>query len=175
MPWIFADDIEKPALSKKEKEQIEQYLKRRKKPRFYADENFPAQATAILKEMRADVVTVQQLKRSGNPDENHLAQAKRLGRILVTCDRDYLDEKRHPLIHCPALIVFDFGSGTQDEIIRAYRCLYLIFTAYQFFDKWIKIDAKRDEWIEMIRFQDGSTRRERCRIYEGKLQVLIDE
>ena len=49
MPWIFADDIEKPALSKKEKEQIEQYLKRRKKAAVYADENFPAQATAILK------------------------------------------------------------------------------------------------------------------------------
>lgn len=57
-------------------------------------------------------MTVKEARLTGHPDENHVAQALRLGRILITCDRDYLDERRFPLIGCPAVAVCDFGSGT---------------------------------------------------------------
>jgi predicted nuclease of predicted toxin-antitoxin system len=104
--------------TEREKRQVHEYVRRRAKPRFYADENFPTIAIKILRRLGADVLTVRDLRRHGHPDENHTAEALRLGRILITCDRDYLDDRRFPLIHCPALIVCDFGSGTADDISR---------------------------------------------------------
>jgi hypothetical protein len=56
--------------------------------------------------------------------------------VVVTCDRDFLDERRHPLIKCPAVFIFDFGSGTVDEMRRAFTCLAAVLRTPQFFDKW---------------------------------------
>ena len=77
--------------------------------------------------MGGRVVTVQELNQMAHPDENHAAYALKHGYILVSCDRDYLDERRFPMIHCPALAIFDFGSGTREEIRQrimphALRC-----------------------------------------------------
>jgi len=176
MPWVNMDDLPIQIPSKREMDEVERYRKMKKtKPRFYADENFPERAIEVLRGWNFDVLTAIDADKKGHPDENHLAEARRLGRVLLTCDRDYLNERRFPLIHCSALVVFDFGSGTRSEIIRAFQCLDLVVRFPQFYDKWCKIDAKPDEWIEKSRFQDGSTSRERYRIFEGKLQVWIND
>ncbi|HEX4310602.1 MAG TPA: DUF5615 family PIN-like protein, partial [Acidobacteriaceae bacterium] len=52
----------------------------------------------------AQVVTVQEADLRRHPDENHAAFALRYGYILLTCDRDYLDNRKFPLIHCSRLI-----------------------------------------------------------------------
>src|SRR5712672_27076 len=142
MPWI---DFEIPVgdePTERAKREINDYARRKAKPRFYADENFPQLATAILRELKADVLTLQTNRRRGHPDENQAAEALRLRRILITCDRDSLDEHRFLLIHCPALVVCDFGQGTDSEIRATFKCLGNIFSAPQFFDKWTKIDAR---------------------------------
>jgi uncharacterized protein DUF5615 len=145
MPWIDMDIIAIDGkLTERERRQVDDFARRKAKPRFYADENFPELAIEMLKGLNADVMNVRNTRRKGPPDENHAAEALRLGRILITCDQDYLDERRFPLIHCPAIVVFDFGRGTADEIWRTFACLGGIFSAPQIFDKWTKIDAKRD-------------------------------
>jgi len=73
------------------------------------------------------------------------------------CDRDYLDERRFPLVHCPVIVVGDFGQGTQGEIWDTFKCLGAIFSAPQFFDKWEKIYCRRDSWTEYTRHLDGQT------------------
>ena len=117
MEDLVADD--EP--TEREKRQVEEFARRKAKSRFYADENFPQLATAILRRLKADVLTVQANHRRGHPDENHAAEALRLGRVLITCDRDYLDARRFPLLHCPALVVCDFGRGTAGEIRDAFN------------------------------------------------------
>ena len=89
----------------------------------------------------------------------------------MTCDRDYLNERRFPLISCSALAVFDFGEGTRTEIVRSFQALRSVFAFPQFYDKWTKIDVKPGEWIELKRYKDGSTSRERHRVFRGRLQV----
>ena len=79
------------------------FARRKAKPRFHADENFPELATAIPRAFKANVLTMQEARRRGHPDENHTAEAFRLGRVFITCDRDYLDKRRFPLIHCPPM------------------------------------------------------------------------
>jgi uncharacterized protein DUF5615 len=176
MPWtdmerIAADDPP----SEREKQQVYDYVRRRAKPRFYADENFPGIAITILRQLGADVLTVRDTRRCGHPDENHIAEALRLGRILITCDLDYLNDRRFPLIHCPAIIVCEFGPGTRDDIKHTFACLGRAFRAPQFFDKWTKIHALRDSWTERNRHLDGTTSRHRYRIRHGRMQEWVDD
>src|SRR5258708_8153597 len=124
MPWIDIQNlVREDEPTEREKQQVIDFARRKAKPRFYADENFPELAIAILRRFKADVLTVRETGRRGDPDETHASEALRLGRVLITCDRDYLDERRFPLIHCPALVVFDFGRGTASEIIATFKCL----------------------------------------------------
>ena len=174
MPWI---DFEIPVgdqPTEGEKREVNDFAGRKAKPRFYADENFPELAIGILRQFKADVLTVREIGRRGHPDENHAAEALRLGRVLITCDRDYLDDHRFPLIHCPALVVCDFDQGTDSEIRATLKCLGSIFSVPQFFDKWTKIDAKRDSWTEYARHLDGTTSRHRYRFQCSRMQEWVD-
>jgi predicted nuclease of predicted toxin-antitoxin system len=126
---------------------------------FYTDENFAPRSIQILANMKARVTTAQDQGLKRHPDENHAAFALKNGLFLLTCDRDYLDERRFPLIHCPAIAVFSFGSGTTDEIERSFVCLQRATSMPQFFDRWTKIDATPNSWIEYARHLDGTTSR----------------
>jgi hypothetical protein len=119
------------------------------------------------------VRTVHDARRRGHPDENQAGEALRLSRVLLTCDRHYLNERRFPLIHCPAIVVCDFGTGTAAEIRSTFQCLRGVFTVPQLHDKWVKIHARRDSWTEYIRYLDGTTSRSRCRYYRGRMQEWI--
>ncbi len=171
MPWVNVEEfVRTEPPSEREKRQVFERIARKAKARFYADENFPVLATEYLRRCRADVVTVQELALTGHPDENHAATALRMGRVLITCDHDYLDDKKFPLVHCPAIVICDLGSATPAEIKATFTCLGTIFAAPYFFDKWTKIHAKQDCWTEHIRFLDGTTLRRRYRFHRGKLQ-----
>ena len=71
--------------------------------------------------------------------------------------------------------VFDFGFGSRQEMKQNFRCLAGVFRAPQFYDKWCKVDAKRDCWTEILRHLDGSTSRNRRRLWHGKLQEWVNE
>jgi hypothetical protein len=175
MVWVVVEEIiAKNPPSQKEAQQVLEYLARRAKARFYSDENFPTQAVRLLRAIGAKVKTAQEAGLIGHPDENQLAYAQRNGLIFLTCDRDFLDNARFPLIHCSAIFVFDFGSRTIPEMKQAFRCLSGALQMPQFYDKWWKIDAKRDGWTELARHQDGSTSRRRMRLFRGKLYEWID-
>ncbi len=176
MPWVDVDEIVRAnPPSAKEIEQVIEYRRRKAKARFYADENFPAAAAEVLRSLGGQVVTAQQVRRKGHPDENHAAYALKHGYILVSCDRDYLDERRFPLVHCPAVAVFDFGSGSAAEVLSAFACLERALHAPQFFDKWVKIDATRSSWIEYTRHLDGTSARTRYRLHRGRIQEWVED
>jgi hypothetical protein len=161
--------------TQKEIDQVRDYQRRKAKVSFYTDENFPSIATQLLRKMRARVTTAQDIGLKRHPDENHAAFALKHGLVLLTCDRDYLDERRFPLIHCPAIAVFSFGPGSVNEIRRSFICLKRAVGMPQFFDKWVKIDASPECWTEYSRHLDGTTSRSRYRVYRGVVQEWIEE
>jgi len=160
--------------TRREAEQVLDYARRKAKPSFYVDENFAGDATRILRSMRARVTTVQDEGMRRHPDENHAAYALKHSQILMTCDRD-LDERRFPLVHCPAIAVFDFGSGSPGQIRKAFACVQRMLGFPQFFDKWVKIDATPDCWTEYSRFLNGTTDRCRMRVFRGRIQEWVEE
>ncbi len=175
MAWVNIEDLVRAdPPTGGEMREVNNYIRRKAKPRFYADENFPRIATAILGRLGGNVLTVQNVQRERQPDENHIAEALRLRRILITCDRDYLNERRFPLVHCPAVVVCDFGSGTIKEMLHTFDCLTAIFRVPQFYDKWVKIDARHDSWTEYARHLDGTTSRHRYRLCGGRMQQWLE-
>jgi hypothetical protein len=70
MPWTNVESIvaDHPPIEW-EKRQVDDYVRRRAKPRFYVDENFPSAAIKILKRLGAHVLTVRDVRRHGHPDE----------------------------------------------------------------------------------------------------------
>lgn len=176
MPWVDEEELTAQMPPKeKEAEEVLKYVARKAKVRFLADENFPARAVDILRELGARVVTVQEVGTRRHPDENHAAYALRERLILVTCDQDFLDKRKFPLIHCPAVFVFDFGGGSEREIWQAYRCMSVVFPAPQFYDKWCKFDAGRDSWTATFRYQNGTTSRSRFRLFRGRIQEWVED
>lgn len=159
--------------SKNEIAQVRDYIRRKAKARFYADENFPNRAIALLRNLGVSLTTARDAALTGHPDENHCAYALKHGYVLVTCDRDYLDNRRFPLIGCPAIFVFNFGDGLVRDINLAIRCLGGVLSAPQFYDKWAKIDATPSGWTESLRHTNGTTSRSRKRIYQGRLQQWV--
>jgi len=176
MAWIDTEVLSaKNPPSSREIQDVERFYARRAKPRFFADENFPDQAVKVLREIGGWVKTVKEVGLRGHPDENHTAYALKCGLILVTCDRDFLDNRRFPIIHCPAIFVFDFGGGTVAEIKQAFRCLGPAFYTPQFFDKWCKVDARRTTWTETARFLNGFSSRTRYRISRGRIEEWVED
>ena|SRR5258707_1362649 len=176
MAWVDEEQlVAMTPPNEKEAKEVLTYLAHRAKPRFYTDENFPNQAVQVLRQMRAKVLTVQETRKTRHPDENHTAYALRNGLILLTCDRDFLDNRRFPLIHLPAVFVFDFAAGSVREIRQANRCLAPVFMAPQFYDKWCKVEAHRDSWTASFRYQNGSTSKNRFRLWRGRIQEWVDD
>ena len=175
MAWINVRDLPGRGLpTPQEMREVEGNIARRAKARFYADENFPTAAIDHLCELGAKVITAQEAGLRRHPDENHTAYALRTKAILVTCDRDYLNERLFPLISCPAVFVISFGTGTKQEIHRSFACLAYPLRAPQFYDKWCKVDASPDGWTEWRRYFNGTTSRERYRVRNGIMQQWSD-
>jgi len=175
MTWVNIEIlVEQNPPTQEEAEQVLDYLARRATARFYADENFPTKAVNLVREIGAKVRTNQEAGLNGHDDGDQFAYAQRNGFIVLTCDRDFLDERRYPIIHCPAIFVLDFGSGSSQEMKQTLRCLTGALRMPQFYDEWWKVDAKRDCWTESARHQDGSTSRHRRRLCRGKIQEWVD-
>lgn len=58
--------------------------------RLYMDENLSPEIANQLRLRGIDVVSVRDLGLLGDSDENHLVRALEMGRVLVTCDADFL-------------------------------------------------------------------------------------
>ncbi len=77
-------------------------------PRVYADANMPNGVVGYMRvTLGWDVLFVLEhddLRRA--PDIEHYHLARRLGRTLMTLDRDYTDDRRFPPSESPGVIVF---------------------------------------------------------------------
>lgn len=58
--------------------------------RFYLDENVPIVIADQLKRKNIDVITVRDIGRLGDSDDNHLKRATEMNRVLCTHDQDFL-------------------------------------------------------------------------------------
>ena len=87
---------------------------------FYADENFRRPVVDALRRLGHDVVTVQEAGRAGQgvPDDEVLADALALGRIVLAQDRgDFIALDRAGLPHC-GIVACTHDSDADGHALR---------------------------------------------------------
>ena len=98
------------------------------KPRIYVDANMPSGAVQFMRH-RLDwdvlfVLEYDDLRRAA--DEAHYEMARRLHRTLITMDRDFLDQRRFPLVKSGGVIVLSAPNerGLDTELKRIDRAFF---------------------------------------------------
>jgi hypothetical protein len=102
-------------------------------PRVYVDANVSAPLVTFMRtELRWDVFFViehDDLRRAS--DRDHFLLASQLGRVLITCDRDFLDDGKFPAQHGSGVIVLSAPgergfmrllSRLDRELLRVVPC-----------------------------------------------------
>jgi predicted nuclease of predicted toxin-antitoxin system len=82
-----------------------------KKPRLYLDADVPRDFVDALAHRGLDSVHPSEVGTEGRGDEFHWEEAKRLGRVLVTCNaRQFWSDKEYPLKDSPGVVILDTGG-----------------------------------------------------------------
>ncbi len=87
--------------------------------RFLVDHNVIDDVPAVLADRKWNVETAAEAGLAGRSDEDVLAYAWREDRILITHDRDFLDERRFPPHRNPGIVILPGGSGDLRAVARA--------------------------------------------------------
>src|SRR5690348_7367780 len=118
------------------------------KTRFYADHNIPAGLIRALRLKDVSVVTASEREKGRAEDPDHYAEAKRLGRILLTHDRDFLDRKKFSTRGGTGIVVIDGGSKDLVKLVDIYRFLVFIRRGH---DDWTRtiMEIKTDGTIRL--------------------------
>ena len=124
---MFWEKIEQP--SKRETTKFKRAFARR--ARFLIDEDLPEALAGALNRRGWNVRTVEDLGLKGRSDEEILAAALREDRMLLTQDRDFLDERRFPRHRNPGLVVLPGGSGNIESLVEALGVLLPIVGTYR--------------------------------------------
>lgn len=68
-----------------------------KKLKLYVDENVPIQLVDLLKKEGIPIVTAMENGKTSHPDQSIYQRARKTGRVLLTMDRDFWNDHKHPL------------------------------------------------------------------------------
>ena len=176
MTWIGIDEwarLSRP--TRKEKDQIIGFSKlKQSKNKFYAEESVPASIVKFLRGKRLDVKTACELGMLRRGDQEHAAFALMKKRVLITCDNDFLDNRKFNLIMTPVIVVVDPRNQSRRDMEIVYRILVPIIRFPRIYDKWSRLEVHLNgQWVETGRALNGESWRERHRYFRGEHQVWI--
>lgn len=83
---------------------------------LYADECFPVPVATYLRSLGYSIIHAYDLNFIQKSDHFHLTQAKKLKRILITLDRDFLYYNQVNLESHPGVVIISAGSTTPPHI-----------------------------------------------------------
>jgi predicted nuclease of predicted toxin-antitoxin system len=86
--------------------------------------NQDAEVAGILRNEGFNVETTREAGLDGQDDSSVFAHARRTGRVLVTHDRDFLDNRAFPLRPGPGVAILTGGDGNREQLWRSlvYLC-----------------------------------------------------
>jgi hypothetical protein len=124
------------SFSKKEISEFEHRF--RKKARFLVDENVDVGVSDAINELGWNSVTVGEVGLIGHSDEGVFAFAWNEDRMILTHDKDFLDNQRFPFHRNPGLFVLPGEQGQGDYRDRAVALILLYVAPYQDIYRGIK-------------------------------------
>lgn len=85
---------------------------------FYADECFPLTSSTYLKSKGFSIIHAYDKGYIQKKDGFHLKVSKRISRVLITLDRDFLYYDEVNLKNHPGVIIVSVGSATSPNVNR---------------------------------------------------------
>ncbi len=123
---------------------------------FYADHNVDASIVYVLEHHRYDVESAADVQGQRQPDEFHFRRAFKSKRVLLTQDKDYLDNSRFPLSQTCGVVVFNVDTADTGQIARALQIVDTIFGGMAPALRQKKFVVNSDYTITMIERVQGS-------------------
>lgn len=91
--------------------------------KLYADECFPVTSVTFFRSLGYSIIHAFDLKLLRKSDLTHLKESKKLKRILITLDRDFLYYTEANLSSHPGVIVISLGTMTPDNVNKLCKKL----------------------------------------------------
>jgi len=91
--------------------------------RFLANENFPAEAVAWLRELGHDVLHAAEMLR-GAPDDEVIRVARSESRIVLTLDRDFGELVFHQRTPAHGIVLFRVGRQPPAILLSVLRAFF---------------------------------------------------
>ena len=136
----------------------------RQKPILYFDENFPHTVISDLKEHRKitscfKIFSVYDFRHQNKDDHFQYEFAKKKGYVLVTLDKDFMNDRKFPIHKIPG-IIFIIAVGNQASRIAACLVTLTKFLSIVPFPKSFMGDSKFQVSLEgcVMRGRDAKTR-----------------
>jgi predicted nuclease of predicted toxin-antitoxin system len=166
MPWLPLDGPKTPDAA--------QPLD--KKNRFFVDESLGGEAANWLRVRGYNAVFAGDVGLLGHSDEDVFSYAWRDGRMLLTHDRDFLDDKRFPEHRNPGVVVLPGADGNNEAMTVG------MLTAVSVFGRWPETWQKTKSTIsptgEMVirrrAFDTGKVLSTRYRLNRGRAEIWED-
>jgi hypothetical protein len=107
-----------------------------KKLKLYVDMNVPE---PLIKELRAAGLVLHLARGKGSPgrpDENIYQEARRRGLVLLTMDRDFWQDREHPLQTTAGIIFVDASPDEPAKAADGLGRFYALFAKHYPLDWW---------------------------------------
>jgi hypothetical protein len=159
--------------------EVEAFVKQfRKKARFLVDESLGRNVADVLRDYGWNTKYVGDLGLDGHSDEDVFARAWADDRILLTHDRDFLDDRRFPPHRNPGLVVLPGAEGNEAALLLALAGLVSFVGPFREGYRRDKVHVSADaEWTFIRRNVDtGAMEKRRFRIPpNGPMEEWTDE
>ncbi|MGA2367297.1 MAG: DUF5615 family PIN-like protein [Dehalococcoidia bacterium] len=139
----------------------------RKEAKFYADEDIEPIIVELLHDLGFKVQTAGEAGLIGHDDSDHIAHAFRYDRILLTRDKDYLDNQKHPHHRNPGIIVLDIEPITREGLTNVLFLLKIAVRPYREIWRESKILISRDGYITVWEKDHEAGKRQKSRFRLG--------
>ncbi len=144
-----------------------------KKVKLCADASVPQEFVDEVREAGIPVRTAFEERLNKRSDEEILAWTKREGRVLVTLDRDFWDDRKFPLRKSPGIIFVDVSSEKVGDALSAFGLVYGTFAASYSLDWWgeIKVRAAKEGYVLRMRTWEGRVVEYAFKLIRGQLMA----
>jgi predicted nuclease of predicted toxin-antitoxin system len=168
MPW-------KPLPESSDKQGKDFEREFRKKARFLIDENVNPVITEFLTEKGWNAKDASEMGLAGKDDRTVLAAAHREDRVLLTHDRDFLDDRQYPPHRNPGVVVLPLDTNFTALAAVVHNMLLLV-GRYRNFQRGTKVEFFPDGSLVINTRNLGKNQRTRYRFTRnGQAEIWEDE
>ena len=171
MPWVPIPDPTPEELADSRK-------RFRKKPRFLVDEALGIEVARFLRDESFNVKYVGEVGLEHRDDTEVFAFARRDDRLLLTHDKDFLNDRRFPPQGSPGVVVLAGGDGDQQAMATSLVMLLTIVAPLPEFYRGTKVTITEAGEVRIRRRNDATGRAEekRYRVQRnGPVLIWVNE